>query len=96
MEIKNKYLILEKIDGKFRQDMLVGDKSVRGWCTEPPMVGYQFYLYTSPTDIVIGEAVIPKEELICAWTSVVQDIDLVNGIVKTKNSIYKIEIKDAE
>lgn len=91
-----KYIILEKLDGKFRQDMLVGDKSIQGWCIEPLTVGHQFYLYTSPTDIVIGEAVIPKEELICSWTSRVDSIDLENGIIKTKNSTYKIEIKDAE
>lgn len=36
MELKNKYLVLEKLNGKFRQDMLVGDKSIRGWCIEPP------------------------------------------------------------
>ena len=91
--MKNKYVILEKLDGKFRQDMIVGDKSVQGWCLEEPQVGYQFYLYNSLEDVKIGEAVIPKEDLPCAWTSVVKEIDLENGIIRTANSTYKIIIK---
>jgi hypothetical protein len=94
MELIGKYIILEKLSGeRYRPDMIVGDKSVQGYCLENPQKGYQFYLYTSPTDITIGEAVIPKGELPCAWTSVVQEIDLENGLIKTKNSTYKIEIK---
>jgi hypothetical protein len=95
--MKNKYVVLEKLSGeRYRPDMPVGDKSVQGYCLEEPMVGYQFYLYTSPTDVKIGEAVISKEQLLCAWTSKVASIDLENGIIKTRNSTYKIAIKDAE
>ena len=96
MELKNKYLILEKLDGKFRQDMVVGDKSVRGWCIEPPTIGQQFYLYNCIKDVEVMGAVIPCNELPVSWTSRVEEIDLENGVIKTANSIYKIEIKDAE
>ena len=91
--MKGKYLILEKLDGKFRQDMLVGDRSIQGYCLEEPKVGYQFFLYNSPEDVKIGEVVIPKEDLPCAWTSTVREIDLENNIIKTNNSTYRYEIK---
>lgn len=94
--MEGRYLILEKLDGAFRQDMLVGDRSVQGWCIEEPCIGYQFFLYSSPKDVIIGEAVIPKEDLPCAWTSTVRNIDLENNIIKTNNSTYKIEIKDEQ
>jgi hypothetical protein len=84
-----KYLILEKLDGAFRQDMLVGDKSIRGYVLEEPKVGYQFYLYNSPVDVKIGDAIIPKEDLPVAWTSVVREIDLENNIIKQR---AKVEI----
>lgn len=92
--MKNRYVILEKLNGSFRQDLPIGNKEVQGYCLEEPKVGHQFYLYTSPKDIKIGEAVIPKEQLICAWTSRIEEIDLINGIIKTKNSTYKIEVND--
>lgn len=94
--MKGKYVILEKLDGSFRQDLPIGNKKIQGYCLEEPEVGYQFYLYTSPTDITIGEAVIPKEKLICSWTSRAESIDLENGLIKTKNSTYKIKVKDVE
>lgn len=91
-----KYIILEKLDGKFRQDMLVGDRSIQGYCIEPPTVGYQFYLYNCVKDIKVMETVIPCHDLPVAWTSRVEAIDLENGIIKTANSTYKVEIKDVE
>jgi hypothetical protein len=91
--MKNKYIILEKIDGTFRQDMLMGNRSIQGWCLEEPQIGFQFYLYTSLEDIKIGGAVIPREDLPCAWTSTVDEIDLDNSIIRTRNSTYKFEIK---
>ena len=95
--MKGKFVILEKLSGeKYRVDMLVGDKSIRGYCLEEPQVGYPFYLYTSAEDIKIGEAVIPKEDLPCSWTSRVKEIDWKNNIIKTVNSVYKFEIKEDE
>lgn len=96
MELKNKYLILEKLDGKFRQDMLVGDKSIRGYCLDEPTVGHQFFLYNCIKDVEVMGAVIPCNELPVSWTSRVESIDLENFTIKTKNSTYKIEIKDVE
>jgi hypothetical protein len=91
--LKNKYIILEKLDGKFRQDLPIGNKGIQGWCLVEPQIGFQFYLYTSLEDVKIGEAVIPKEDLVCAWTSEVKSIDLENNIIKTKNSTYQFTIK---
>lgn len=96
MELKNKYLILEKLDGKFRQDMLVGNKEVQGFCLDEPTVGYPLYLYNCMKDIKVMGAVIPCNELPVSWTSRVESIDLEKGIIKTRNSTYKIEVKDAE
>ena len=92
--MKGKFIILEKLDGKFRQDLPVGNTLIRGYCLEEPKVGYQFFLYSSAEDVKIGEEIIPKEDLICAWTSVVREIDLENNVIKTANSVYKIEVKD--
>ena len=93
--MKGKFVILEKLSGeRYRPDMLIGDRSIRGYCLEPPQVGYQFYLYSSAEDVKIGEAVIPKEDLLTAWTSVVREIDLENNIIKTANSVYKFEVRD--
>ena len=92
--MKGKFIILEKLDGKFRQDLPVGNTLIRGYCLEEPKVGYQFFLYSSAEDVKIGESVIPKEDLLTAWTSVVREIDLENNIIKTANSVYKIEIRD--
>lgn len=91
--MKNKYIILEKLDDKFREDMLVGDRSIQGYCLELPTVGYPFYLYNSLDDVTIGGGIIPKEDLICAWTSRVVEVDLDNSIIRTVNSVYKFEIK---
>ena len=88
-----KYIILEKLDGTFRQDLPLGNKKVQGYCLNETKVGEQFMLYNSPTDIVIGGATIPKEDLLVAYTSVVREIDLENNIIKTANSTYKFEIK---
>ena len=97
MQLKGKYIILEKLSGeKYRPDMLVGDRSIRGYCLEPPKVGYQFFLFYAPKDVEIGEAVIPKEDLPCSWTSIVKEIDWENNIIKTANSVYKFEIKEDE
>ena len=88
-----KYIILEKLDGSFRQDLPLGNKNVQGYCLNEPKVGEQFMLYNSPTDVVIGEATVPKEDLLVAYTSVVKEIDLESSIIKTANSTYKFEIK---
>lgn len=93
MEMINKYLILEKLDGSFRQDIPIGSKEVQGYALDEPKVGYPFYLYTSLDDIKVGEAIIPKEDLITSWTSVVREIDLENSIIRTVNSTYKFEIR---
>lgn len=91
--MKNKFLILEKLSGeRYRPDMLPGNREIRGWCLELPQAGYPFYLYTSPEDVKIGDAVIPKEDLPCSWTSAVREVDWENNIIKTTNSVYKIEI----
>lgn len=92
-----KYVVLQKLDGKkYRPDMLVGDRSVQGYCIEPPTIGHQFFLYNCIKDIEVMGAVIPCNELPVSWTSRVESIDLENRIIKTANSTYKIEIKDAE
>ena len=92
--MKGKFIILEKLDRKFRQDLPVGNTLIRGYCLKEPKVGYQFFLYSSAEDVKIGESVIPKEDLLTAWTSVVREIDLENNIIKTANSVYKFEVKD--
>ena len=92
--MNGKFIILEKLDGKFRQDLPVGNTLIRGYCLKEPKVGYQFFLYSSAEDVKIGESVIPKEDLLTAWTSVVREIDLENNIIKTANSVYKFEVKD--
>ena len=97
MELKNKYLILEKLSGeRYRPDMPVGSKEIQGFCLDEPTIGQQFYLYNCIKDVEVMGAVIPCNELPVSWTSRVEAIDLENGIIKTANSIYKIEIKDAE
>ena len=98
--MKGKFVILEKLSGeRYRPDMLVGDRSIIGYCLEPPQVGYQFFLYSSAEDVKIRmneteSYTIPKEDLLTAWTSVVREVDLENNIIKTANSVYKIEVKD--
>jgi hypothetical protein len=95
MELKNKYVILEKLSGeRYRADMPVGDRSIQGYCLELPEVGYQFFLYNCIKDVEVMGAIIPCHDLPIAWTSRVEEIDLINNIIRTKNSIYKIEIKD--
>lgn len=94
--MKGKYIILEKLDGSFRQDLPIGNKELRGYCIEPPEIGYPFYLYNCIKDVEVMGAVIPCNELPVSWTSRVKEIDLENGTIKTANSIYKIEIKDYE
>ena len=89
-----KYIILEKLDGSFRQDLPLGNKEIQGYYLHEPKIGEQFMLYNSPTDIIIGEATIPKEDLLVAYTSVVKEIDLESNIIKTANSTYKFEIKE--
>ena len=96
MELKNKYIILEKLDGSFRQDLPIGNKEIQGYCLEPPTVGYQFFLYNCIKDVEVMGAVIPCNELPVSWTSRVESIDLENLTIKTKNSTYKVEIKDVE
>ena len=94
MELKNKYVILEKLDGKYRPDMLIGNREVQGWCLEEPTVGFSLYLFYAPKNVKIGEVEIPAEDLPCAWTSTLKEIDYENMILTTKNSTYKIEIRD--
>ena len=95
--MKGKYVILEKLSGeRYRADMLVGDRSVQGYVLEEPKVGYQFYLYNCVKDVEVMGAIIPCHDLPIAWTSVVREIDLENNIIKTANSIYKMEIKDVK
>ena len=89
----SKYIILEKLDGSFRQDLPLGNKEIQGYCLHEPKIGEKFMLYNSPTDIIIEEATIPKEDLLVAYTSVVKEIDLENNIIKTANSTYKFENK---
>ena len=91
--MKNKYIILEKLDGKFRQDLPNGNKEIQGWCLEEPQVGYTLYLCSSLEDIKLGDGIITKEDLICAWTSTVKYINLNNQIIKAANSTYKFEVK---
>ena len=93
MDLKGKYIILEKLDGEHRIDLLIGNKEIQGYCLEEPKVGYPFFLYTSPEDIKIGEAIIPKEDLLTAWTSTVREIDLENNLIITNNSKYRYEIR---
>lgn len=93
MELKNKYLILEKLDGTYRVDLPIGNKEIQGFCLDEPKIGQQLYLYTSNEDVKIGEAIIPKENLLCAWTSTIREIDFENNLIKTRNSIYRYEIK---
>ena len=92
--MKGKYIILEKLDGTFRQDLPIGSKGVQGYCLEEPRVGYQFYLYNCVKDVEVMGAVIPCQEVAVAWTSVVKELDLEYNIIKTANSIYKFEIKN--
>ena len=87
-----KYIILEKLDGKNNQSIRIGGKDVQGYCLHEPKIGEQFMLYNSPTDVVIGSAIIPKEDLLVAWTSQVREVDLDNNIIKTANSTYKITL----
>lgn len=93
MELKNKYLILEKLDGTYRVDLPIGNKDIQGYCLEEPKVGFAFYLYSSNEDVKLGEAVIPKEDLLCAWTSAVREIDFENNLIKTNNSTYRYETR---
>lgn len=93
MELKNKYLTLEKLDGKDNQFLPIGNKEIQGYCLEEPQVGHQFFLYNCIKDIEVMGAVIPCNELPVSWTSRVKEIDLENNIIKTANSTYKFEIK---
>ncbi len=78
---KGKYIILEKLDGIFRQDFLIGNKEIQGWNRHGIEIGKQLYLYDHLT-----KGVRPV-----AWTSIVKEID--EDIIKTNNSTYKIIIK---
>lgn len=98
MKLKNKYIILEKLSddmfgGNHPNGVNVGSIAVQGYALYEPTVGEQFCLFSSLEDVKIGEAIIPKEQLLTSWTSAVKEIDLENMILKTKNSTYKILIK---
>ncbi len=80
MNLKEKYIVLEKIDGSFRQDLPVGNKEIQGMVLEEPKVGASFKLYS-------------VSQVLQAWTSPVKEIDYKNRIIKTVNSTYKYEIK---
>jgi len=96
MKFKGKYVILEKLDGTYRVDLPIGNRDVQGFALEEPKVGYPLFLYTSNEDVKIGEAIIPKEDLLTAWTSAVREIDFENKLIKTNNSTYRIIIKTNE
>lgn len=78
---KNEYIILEKIDGVYKPDFLIGNKEIRGYCRHGIEVGKQLLLYDNLT-----KGVRPF-----AWTSTVQEIK--DDMIITKNSTYKITIK---
>lgn len=91
-----KYVVLTKLDGKNNQFLQIGSKEIQGFCLEEPTVGYQFFLYNCIKGVEVMGALIPCHDLPVAWTSRVESIDLENGVIKTKNSTYEIEIKDVE
>jgi len=93
MEFKGKYVILEKLDGTYRADLPIGNNEVQGFALEEPEIGQQLYLYTSNEDVKIGETIIPKKDLLCAWTSAVREIDFENNLIRTNNSTYRYEIR---
>lgn len=78
---KNKYIILEKLEGTFRVDLPTGNTEIQGYCRHGIEVGKELYLYSHPIKGVRADS----------WTSVVVSIE--NDIIKTKNSIYKIIIR---
>jgi hypothetical protein len=79
---KDKYIILEKIEGVYRPDQLIGNKDIRGYCRHGIEIGKQLYLYDHPI-----KGVRPY-----AWTSTV--IEVKDDIIITKNSAYKIIINE--
>lgn len=81
MKLKEKYVVLEKIDGSYRVDLPVGNKEIQGLALEEPKIGESFKLYSATW-------------VLQAWTSAVKEIDHKNKIIKTANSTYKYEIKE--
>lgn len=96
MELQGKYITLEKLNGRDNRLISIGSTIIQGYCLDNPEVGYAFYLYSSPKDVKIGEAVIPKHDLPCAWTSQIKEIKTDENILVTNNSIYKVIIKENE
>ena len=99
MKYINKHLILTKLEdnkygGNHINGVNVGSQEVQGYCLDEITPGQQLYLYSSNEDVHIGDFKVPKEELLCAWTSIVESFDEENMLLKTANSLYKIEIKE--
>lgn len=78
---KDKYIILEKIDGIDDFQYPIGNTEIQGWNRHGIEVDKQLLLYDHLT-----KGVRPF-----AWTSTVQEIK--DDIIITKNSTYKITIK---
>ena len=81
--MKGKYVILEKIDGSFRQDLPIGNKEIQGYVFQEFKIDFPILFFFSAED-----------QTPCAWTSKVVSVDLEKQIIKTKNSTYKFEIRD--
>lgn len=79
---KGKYIILEKLDGTFRQDLPIGNREIQGWNRHGIEIGKKLYLYGH---LIKGVRPI-------AWTSEVKEID--GDIIRTNNSKYKIIINE--
>jgi hypothetical protein len=85
--MKDKYLILTKIsDDKFNGNhpngINIGSTEVQGFNYDGIRLGEKLYLYQW------------REVPPTAWTSTVESFNEENMILKTKNSTYKITIKD--
>ncbi len=78
---QNKYIILEKLEGTFRQDLPIGNTEIQGYCRHGIEVGKPIDLFSHPIKGVRPDC----------WTSIVKEID--GDIIKTQNSTYKITIK---
>lgn len=79
---KNKYIILEKLDGTFRQDLPIGNFLIQGWNRFDIEIGKPIGLFSHPIKGVRADC----------WTSTVKEIN--GDIIKTENSKYKITIKE--
>ena len=96
MKYTNKYLLLTKLeeDRPNRNGVHIGSQLIQGYCLDGITPGQQLYLYSSNEDVVVMGYTVPKQELLTSWTSTVVSLDEDNDLLKTKNSLYKIEIKE--